>query len=98
MLLWNGRSRLILWSVFAVVITVVFIAPIATVVLAGFSGAWTGPLPTQLSFMRYEKLWGDDLASMAVSLQTAVMSSGVALLLGTWAALSVREVPHGSGE
>lgn len=36
---------------------------------------------------------GDDLASMAVSLQTAVMSSGVALLLGTWAALSVREVP-----
>ncbi|WP_100454000.1 ABC transporter permease [Mycobacteroides abscessus] len=94
MLLWNRWSRLILWSVFAVMITVVFIAPIATVVLAGFSGAWTGPLPTQLGFMRYEKaLGGDDLASMAVSLQTAVMSSGLALLLGTWAALSVREVP-----
>lgn len=58
MLLWNRRSRLILWSVFAVVITVVFIAPVATVVLAGFSGAWTGPLPTQLSFMRYEKALG----------------------------------------
>lgn len=94
MLLWNRRSRYILWTVFAVAVTVIFVAPIATVILAGFAGEWTGHMPSQLGLGRFEKaLGGDDLASLAVSLQTAIISSGLALILGTWAALSVREVP-----
>ena len=94
MLLWNRRSRIILWAVFAVAVAVIFVALIATVVLAGFAGEWTGSVPSQLSLGRFEKtLGGDDLASLAVSLQTALISSGLALILGTWAAPGVREVP-----
>ncbi|ALR11208.1 ABC transporter permease [Mycobacteroides saopaulense] len=93
MLLWTRRSRMVLWAVFAAAVTAIFVAPIATVVLAGFSGEWTGPLPSQLGVGRFEKvLGGDDLASLAVSLQTALIASAFALVLGTWAALSVREV------
>ena len=94
MLLWTKRSRIILWAVFVAAVTVIFLAPIATVVLAGFAGAWTGPLPSQLGLERFGKaLGGDNLASLAVSLQTALIASAFALVLGTWAALSVREVP-----
>ncbi|WJR35219.1 ABC transporter permease subunit [Mycobacteroides immunogenum] len=94
MLLWNRRSRIFLWTIFALAVTTVFVAPIATVALAGFAGRWTGPLPSELGLGRFEKaLSGDDLASLTVSLQTALVSSGIALMLGTWAALSVREVP-----
>lgn len=94
MLLWTRRSRLILWTVFSIVVAAIFVAPIAAVVLAGFAGKWTGPFPSELGVGRFEKaLGGDDLASLAVSLQSALIASGFALVLGTWAALSVRDVP-----
>ena len=40
-----------------------------------------------------EALTGDNLASLSVSLQTAFIAGGVALVLGTWAALAAREAP-----
>lgn len=94
MLLWSRQSKIFVWVVFAVAVIVIFLAPIAIVALAGFAGQWTGPLPSQLGFERFEKaLGGDDLASLAVSLQTALVASAFALVLGAWAALSVRQVP-----
>jgi 2-aminoethylphosphonate transport system permease protein len=95
MLLWSRRLRLAVLAVFAVVVLIVFIAPLATVALAGLAGSWNGPLPSGLGFARFgEALSGENLASLSVSLQTAFLAGGLALLLGTWAAIGAREVPE----
>lgn len=94
MLFWSRRARLAVWTVFALVVLIVFVAPIATVVVAGFAGSWTGPLPANLGLAHFgDALSGDNIASLSVSLQTAIISGGVALVLGTWAALAAREAP-----
>jgi 2-aminoethylphosphonate transport system permease protein len=94
MLLWNRRSRTTVLVVFGLVVLVVFVAPLATVVFAGLAGSWTGALPSNLGLFRLdEALSGDNLASLSVSLQTAFVAGGVALVLGTWAALAARDAP-----
>ena len=94
MLLWTRRSRAVLLAVFGLVVLVVFVAPLATVVAAGLAGSWTGPLPSDLGFGHLgDALSGENLASLSVSLQTAFLAGGVALVLGTWAALAARECP-----
>jgi len=94
-LLWTRRSRAAAIAAFAVVVLVVFVAPLATVVLAGLAGSWNGALPADLGLAHFRKaLSGDDLASLSVSLQTALIASAIALLLGTWAALAIRSTPR----
>lgn len=94
MLLWRGRTRGLVLTVFAVVIGVVFVLPLGTVVVAGLAGSWTGTLPSDLGIARFNRaLAGEDLASLSVSVQTALVSGAVALVVGTWAALAAREVP-----
>jgi len=94
MLLWSKQAKTAVLAVFALVVLIVFVAPLATVVLAGLAGAWNGPLPSGLGFARFgEALSGENLASLSVSLQTAVIAGGLALVLGAWAAIGAREVP-----
>jgi 2-aminoethylphosphonate transport system permease protein len=94
MLLWTKRSRAVVLGVFAAVVFVVFIAPLATVALAGLAGSWAGALPSKLGVGHFEgALSGENLASLSVSLQTALIAGGLALMLGTWAALAAREAP-----
>lgn len=95
MLLWSPRSRTLALTVFAAVVLVVFVLPLGTVVAAGLAGSWTGPLPSDLGFARFgAALSGQDLASLSVSLQTALIGAAIALVLGTWAALAAREAPE----
>lgn len=92
MLFWTRNSRIAVWTVFAVVVLVVFALPIATVVLAGFAGSWTGPLPSNLGVAHFgDAMSGDNVASLAVSLQTAIIAGAGALILGTWAAIAARD-------
>ncbi len=94
MLLWTKRSRAVVLGVFAAVVFVVFVAPLATVALAGLAGSWSGALPSKLGSLHFEDaLSGENLASLSVSLQTALIAGGLALVLGTWAALAAREAP-----
>lgn len=94
MLIWTRRGRMLVLTVFAVVVLVVFAAPIATVVAAALAGRWTGPLPAELGFGNFRQaLSGEQAASLAVSLQTALLAGAAALLLGTWAALAAHEAP-----
>src|SRR5512142_576 len=94
MLLWTRRGRAGLLGLFGVVVFVVFVAPLATVVLAGLAGSWTGPLPSDLGLDHVGgALSGQNLASLSVSLQTALGAGAVALVLGTWAALAAAEAP-----
>lgn len=95
MLLWSRRSRCAVLIGFAVVVLVVFVAPLATVVIAGLAGSWTEALPSDLGFGRFgDALTGENLASLSVSLQTAFIAGAVALVLGTWGALAARETPR----
>ena len=94
MLLWTRRSRALALAVFAVVVTVVFVAPIATVIAAALAGSWTGPLPSDLGGRNFATALSDEnLASLTVSLQTAFVAGALALVVGTWAALAAREAP-----
>ena len=94
MLLWTTRARGTALAVFALVVTVVFVAPIATVIAAALAGAWTGPLPSDLGGEHLGAALSDEnLASLSVSLQTAFIAGGIALFVGTWAALAAREAP-----
>ncbi|NNH72871.1 ABC transporter permease subunit [Nocardia uniformis] len=95
MLVWTRRGRVAVLAVFALIVTVVFVAPIATVLAAGLAGSWTGPLPSDLGFANFgEALSGEQAASLSVSLQTALLAGALALVLGTWAALAAREAPE----
>lgn len=94
MLLWNLRSRATVLTAFAVVVLVVFVAPLGTVVIAGLAGSWNGALPSDLGVARFgDALSGENLASLSVSLQTALIGGGIALVLGAWAAIAAREAP-----
>ncbi|MDG3010980.1 ABC transporter permease subunit [Rhodococcus sp. D2-41] len=95
MLLWTRRSRSALLTVFLLVVSVVFVAPIAAVVAAALAGSWTGPLPSDLGTRNLSAALSDDnLASLTVSLQTAVLAGAIALVVGTWAALAARRSPR----
>jgi 2-aminoethylphosphonate transport system permease protein len=75
MLLWDRRSRATVLAIFALLVLVVFVAPLATVVFAGLAGSWTGALPSKLGFGHFaEALSGENLASLSVSLQTAFIA------------------------
>jgi 2-aminoethylphosphonate transport system permease protein len=94
MLLWTRRSRVVVLGVFLTVVAVVFVAPLATVAVAGLAGAWTSALPSNLGVTHFaEALSGENLASLSVSLQTAFLAGGLALVLGAWAALASRAAP-----
>jgi 2-aminoethylphosphonate transport system permease protein len=94
MLLWTPLSRGVLLAAFTVVVLVVFVLPLGTVVLAGLAGSWTGPLPSGLGFSRFgDALAGENLASLSVSLQTAFIAGGIALVVGTWAAIAACDAP-----
>ncbi|TJZ81177.1 ABC transporter permease subunit [Rhodococcus oryzae] len=94
MLLWTTRARTLALALFGVVVVVVFVAPIATVIAAALAGAWTGPLPSNLGPKNLSAaLSEENLASLAVSLQTAFIAGALALFVGTWAALAAREAP-----
>ena len=55
MLLWSRRSRFAVLAAFALVVLVVFVAPLATVVVAGLAGSWTQALPSDLGFGHFER-------------------------------------------
>ncbi|RJO74809.1 ABC transporter permease subunit [Nocardia panacis] len=94
MLVWTRTGKSVLLTVFGLVVLLVFGAPIATVVAAGFAGRWTGPLPSRLGLVNFRTaLSGEDAASLSVSLQTALLAGTLALVLGAWAALAAREAP-----
>ncbi|WP_033291541.1 ABC transporter permease [Amycolatopsis jejuensis] len=94
MLLWTRRSRMLVWLVFGVVFLGVVAAPLVMIVLASFAGHWTGVLPGGLTGANYvQALSGETFASLSVSVQTGVITSLAAVLLGTWAALAVDHAP-----
>jgi ABC-type spermidine/putrescine transport system permease subunit II len=71
------------------VVAVLVVAPFAILALAAVAGSWTGALPSGLTGAHLaEALDADGLASLLVSVQTALLAGAVSVLVGTWAALA----------
>jgi 2-aminoethylphosphonate transport system permease protein len=92
-LLWSRKSRWIAWAVFAVVFLPLFAFPFATLVMAAFTKQWNGAFPSGATFSNVSGAFhSDPFDALTTSLSTAMLSSLIALLLGTWAALSAASI------
>ncbi len=97
MLVWSNRGRFAVWGVFALLFGIVYGLPMAMIALASFAGQWNGVLPSHLTFGNYAAvLQGESSSELRVSLITGAVASAIALLLGSWAALALREIAPAS--
>lgn len=91
MLAWSSAGRLSAWAVAAALIGVVYVAPLGIILLASFAGQWNGALPSMPTMRHYldavSGASGDELWNSVV---TGVVASAIALFIGTWAALALR--------
>lgn len=91
MLVWSRCGRMTIWLVAAVLIGILFLAPLAVIVLASFADHWNGMLPNGLTFEHYRGILdGDSGRALKGSLATGLFASLLALVTGTWAALAMR--------
>ncbi|MGO4728482.1 MULTISPECIES: ABC transporter permease subunit [unclassified Inquilinus] len=93
MLLWSDRSRAAAWALTALIIGVLYVAPLAVIVMASFAGQWNGVLPSLPTLGHYaEAVQGSSGDQIVASLVTGAVASLVALAAGTWAALALRSL------
>ena len=91
MLVWSRSGRTLAWVIAALLLGVLFFAPLAVIMMASFAGQWNGALPTGMTLAHYrDTLTGDAAHAIRVSLATGLFSSVAALVVGTWAALALR--------
>ena len=76
MLVWSRLGRVAVWSVAALLIGIVFIAPLAVILAASFATQWNGVLPTGFTFDHYlEARGGASGEAIFASLVTGVVAS-----------------------
>jgi len=84
-----------LWALFALVFGVLFLAPLAVILLSSLAGQWNGVLPSGLTTKHYaDVLQGAAGGAVKASLITGFLASALALVSGTWAALALRVQGH----
>ena len=94
MLVWSKRGRALLWTVFALVFVPVVLAPLGVLVAAAFATDWNGVLPSGPTGAHFgEALGSEQIASLSVSLQTALVAGIGAVIAGVWGAVAVRAAP-----
>ncbi|WP_421844306.1 ABC transporter permease [Mycobacterium sp.] len=94
MLWWSSTSRHIARGLFVVIGIIVFALPMMAIAIAAFSDSWTGLVPSgwTAGHLR-EALSGENLASLSVSVQTAVIASVISVVLGVTTAILARGAP-----
>ncbi len=91
MLVWSRAGRLAIWTVAAVLLGVIFLAPLAVILVASLAEQWNGVLPQGLTLAHYGDAWTGASGDAAwASLATGLIASLCALVSGTWAALALR--------
>ncbi|WP_129660399.1 ABC transporter permease [Rothia halotolerans] len=94
MLIRNAAARGAIWAVFGLLVLGLMASPVLITLMLALARQWTSFLPSGVTGEHLgEALSADSLASFSVSVQTAVISSALAVLLGTWAALAGRSAP-----
>ena len=93
MLVWSRAGRAAVWAFAGLLILIVYVAPLAIIVLASLAGQWNGALPSQLGLASYAQVvQGSPGEALRVSLITGAVASIVALIVGSWAALALRSM------
>ncbi|WP_394939514.1 ABC transporter permease [Psychromicrobium sp. YIM B11713] len=94
MLRFSTPVKVVLWLIAALLVIFLVIAPLLVTVLASFADSWNSVLPTgfTLDHLR-DSLASENLSSISVSLQTAVLASLLAVCLGSWAAIAAYSAP-----
>ncbi len=91
MLVWSRSGKLAVWSFAALLVGIVFLAPLAVILAASFAAQWNGVLPTGFTFEHYAQAAGGASGeAVTASLATGVVASLLALISGAWAALALR--------
>src|SRR5262249_46654786 len=92
-LVWDKRTKLVIWTLTAIIVGIFYVAPFAVIAMASFAGQWNGLLPSALTFEHYaDAISGDSGEELRVSLMTGVAASAISLFIGTWAALALRGI------
>ncbi|MBZ9710888.1 ABC transporter permease subunit [Mesorhizobium sp. B3-2-1] len=95
MLVWSRPGRIVLWMLFALIFGVLFLAPLAIILLSSLADQWNGVLPNGLTTEHYtDVVKGSAWNSVKASLITGFLAGALALVSGTWAALSLRLQGH----
>ncbi len=93
MLLSSRLGRWLAWGLFTVLFAPVFGLPLLMVAAASVAGQWNDVLPTQLTLRHLaDAVHGNGGEELLTSLLTGLIASVIALTLGTWAALAVRNL------
>jgi len=93
-LVWSKSGKAAAWTLLALLVGGVYGLPIGMIALASIAGQWNGALPSHLTLANYSvALTGDPGAQLRVSVITGLVASSVALTLGAWAALALRNLP-----
>ncbi len=91
MLVWSLSGRALVWSFAAILLGIIFVAPLAVIICASFSQQWNGILPTGFTLEHYrDAVGGAARDAVFASLVTGLVASLLALVTGAWAALALR--------
>jgi 2-aminoethylphosphonate transport system permease protein len=91
MLIWSRSGKALVWAVAALLIGVVFLAPLAVILMASFAKQWNGALPSVFTLDHYAQIRdGASADAVVASLVTGLIASLLALFSGAWAALALR--------
>jgi len=92
MFVWSLPGRLGVWALAALLIGILFIAPLGVILLASLARQWSGVAPSGLTLEHYASaLSGDSGEALRASLATGFVASALALVSGAWAALAMRQ-------
>ena len=93
MLVPSRSGRYAAWTLFTLLFVPVFGLPLFMVVAASIAGQWNGVLPSHLTLRHLaDAVRSSAGQELVTSLATGLIASLIALVLGTWAALSVRHL------
>lgn len=91
MLVWSRSGRVGSWALAALLLGVVYGLPLAMIALASIAGQWNDALPSHLTVEHYAgAIEGDYGRALWTSVLTGLMASAAALVMGSWAALTLR--------
>jgi 2-aminoethylphosphonate transport system permease protein len=94
MLVWSRSGRALVWAAAALLIAIVYMAPLAIIAVASFSGEWNGILPSKPTLSHYASVFaGESALELRTSVLTGMLASAFALVVGTWSALALRVLP-----
>jgi len=97
MLVWSRSGRILVWTFGALLLAVLFLAPLAVILVASLSRQWNGALPTGFTLEHYAEVFtGASGDAVWASVVTGLVASLFALVTGAWAAVRYTSLPWGT--